>query len=96
MGRGMSSVMLPRMEQLFKIVQMEGNRDELVATAANLLIARAAYDTAVLLWPKSWIELRQGAGGAGGGQERRTTGSVRRPGSEAGDDLLCGVAVRAG
>jgi hypothetical protein len=33
--------------------------DDLVATAANFLIARAAYDTAVSLWPKSWIELCQ-------------------------------------
>jgi hypothetical protein len=49
------------MDQNFKIVQVEGGRDELVATADNFLIARAAYDTAVSLWPKAVIELRQGA-----------------------------------
>jgi hypothetical protein len=38
-----------------------GGRDELVATAGNFTIARAAYDTAVSLWPKAVIELRQGA-----------------------------------
>jgi hypothetical protein len=37
------------------------SRDELVAPAASFLIARAAYDTAVSLWPRAWIELRQGA-----------------------------------
>jgi hypothetical protein len=49
------------MDQNFKVVQVEGGRDELVATANNFLIARAAYDTAVSLWPKALIELRQGA-----------------------------------
>jgi hypothetical protein len=50
------------MDQHFKVVQVvEGRRDDLVATAANFQVARAAYDTAVSLWPKSWIELRQGA-----------------------------------
>jgi hypothetical protein len=43
------------MDQNFKVVQVDGeNRD-------NFLIARAAYDTAVSLWPKALIELRQGA-----------------------------------
>jgi hypothetical protein len=50
-----------RMDQNFKVVQVEGGRDELVATASNFLIARAAYDTAVALWPKAMIELRLGA-----------------------------------
>ena len=49
------------MDQSFKVVQVEGGRDELVATAGNFTIARAAYDTAVSLWPKAVIELRQGA-----------------------------------
>jgi len=52
---------MTRMDQNFKVVQVEGSRDELVATANNFLIARAAYDTAVSLWPKALIELRQGA-----------------------------------
>jgi hypothetical protein len=40
------------MDQIFKVAQVEGGRDELVA--------RAAYDTALSLWPKAVIELRQG------------------------------------
>jgi hypothetical protein len=49
------------MDQNFKVVQVEGGRDKLVATARHFLIARAAYDTALSLWPKALIELRQGA-----------------------------------
>ena len=49
------------MDQNFKVVQVEGGRDELVTTAGNFTIARAAYDTSVSLWPKAVIELRQGA-----------------------------------
>jgi hypothetical protein len=52
---------MTRMDQNFKVVQVEGGRDELVATANYFLIARGAYDTAVSLWPKAVIELRQGA-----------------------------------
>jgi hypothetical protein len=50
-----------RMDQNFKIVQVKGSLDELVATAANFLVARVACDTAVSLSPKTLIELRQGA-----------------------------------
>jgi len=49
------------MNQNFKVVQIESAGDLLVATAANYQVARAAFDTAVSLWPKSLIELRQGA-----------------------------------
>ena len=49
------------MDQNFKVVQIEAGRDEVIATANAFLIARAAYDTAVSLWPKAQIELRQGA-----------------------------------
>jgi hypothetical protein len=49
------------MDQNFRIVQVEANRDELVATAGNFQVARTAYDTAVSLWPNVLIELRQGA-----------------------------------
>ena len=48
------------MDQNFRIVQVEAVRDELVATAGNFQVARAAYDTAVSLWPTMLIELRQG------------------------------------
>jgi hypothetical protein len=51
------------MDQNFKVVQVEGGRNELVATASNFLVARAAYNTAVSLWPKALIELPQGARG---------------------------------
>ena len=49
------------MDQNFKVVQVESAGDLLVATAANYQGARAAFDTAVSLWPKALIELRQGA-----------------------------------
>jgi hypothetical protein len=42
-------------------MQVEAGRDEVVATANNFQVARPAYDTAVALWPKVLIELRQGA-----------------------------------
>jgi hypothetical protein len=32
-----------------------------VATAANFIVASAAYDASVSLWPTAHIELRQGA-----------------------------------
>ena len=51
----------PAMEQGFKIMWVEGGRDELVASAGNFLVARAAFDTAAALWPEAAIELRQGA-----------------------------------
>jgi hypothetical protein len=35
--------------------------DRLIAAADNLAVARAAFDTAVVLWPGSPIELRQKA-----------------------------------
>ena len=49
------------MDQNFRIVQVEASRDELIATAGNFQVGRAAYDTAVSLWPNVLIELRQGA-----------------------------------
>jgi hypothetical protein len=49
------------MDQNFRIVQVEASRDALIATAGNFQVARAAYDTAVWLWPNVLIELRQGA-----------------------------------
>ena len=47
-------------DQKFRVVQVEANHDDLVATAGNFQIVRTAYDTAVSLWPKAVIELRQG------------------------------------
>jgi hypothetical protein len=34
--------------------------DEVIATASNFLVAAAAYDTSVALWPNERIDLRQG------------------------------------
>jgi len=34
---------------------------ELLALAGNFVVARAAFDTSVALWPGAWIELRQDA-----------------------------------
>jgi hypothetical protein len=45
----------------FKIVKDLGAHDEVLARAANLPIARGAYDAAVKMYPGELIELRQGA-----------------------------------
>jgi hypothetical protein len=45
------------MDSLFKIVKVVPSGDRLIATADNLAVARAAFDTAVSLWPGSAIEL---------------------------------------
>ncbi len=44
----------------FKVVRTNGH-DEILARAVNLLVARAAYEKAVQLYPRDKIELRQGA-----------------------------------
>jgi hypothetical protein len=49
------------MELLFKIVEVAPSGDRVIAPADNLAVARAAYDTAVALWPLAAIELRQKA-----------------------------------
>jgi hypothetical protein len=49
------------MELLFKIVEVAPSGDRMIAAADNLAVARAAYDTAVALWPQAAIELRQKA-----------------------------------
>jgi hypothetical protein len=36
-------------------------RDKRLARAGNFMVARAAFDTSVSLWPNAQIELRQGA-----------------------------------
>ncbi len=42
----------------FKVVR--ANSDEVPARAANLLIGRAAYDTAIRLFPNDLIQFRDG------------------------------------
>jgi hypothetical protein len=49
------------MELSFKIVEVAPSGDRIIATADNLAVARAAFDTAVSLWPQASIELRQKA-----------------------------------
>jgi hypothetical protein len=51
---------MPGMELLFRVIKTNSH-DEVIATATNFIVASAAYDTAVSLWPKERIELRQGA-----------------------------------
>ena len=45
----------------FTVVRIETAGQELLALAGNFIVARAAFDTSVALWPNAWIELRQGA-----------------------------------
>ena len=44
----------------FKVVRTNGG-DEVLARAANLLIGRAAFETARRMYPKDLIEYRRGA-----------------------------------
>jgi hypothetical protein len=46
-------------ELQFKVVRTNGH-DEVVARAANLLIGRAAYETARRLYPNERVDYRQG------------------------------------
>jgi hypothetical protein len=46
---------------LFCRAQWTATGDRIIATADNLAVARAAFDTAVSLWPGTAIELRQKA-----------------------------------
>jgi hypothetical protein len=48
-------------ELSFKIVRLEKAGQEVLARAGNFMVARAAFDTSVSLWPNATIELRQGA-----------------------------------
>ena len=50
------------MEELsFKVVKVHPAYDEPIAYAANLLVGRAAYETAARMYPRERIEMRQGA-----------------------------------
>jgi hypothetical protein len=44
----------------FKVVRIN-SEDEVLARATNLLLGRAAYETAVRLFPKDLIHYRNGA-----------------------------------
>ena len=45
----------------FKVVRIETAGQEVLARLSNLIVARAAFDVSVSLWPSAWIELRQDA-----------------------------------
>jgi hypothetical protein len=40
-----------RTELLFKVVEVALSGDRIIAMAENLMVARAAFDTTVSLWP---------------------------------------------
>jgi hypothetical protein len=44
----------------FKIVRINSH-DEVLACAANLIVGRAAYETAVRMFPRDTIQYRNGA-----------------------------------
>ena len=48
-------------ELRFKIVRIETAGQEVLGRLSNLIVARAAFDVSVSLWPSAWIELRQEA-----------------------------------
>ena len=51
---------MPDEELPFKIVRTNGS-DEVLARSINLLLGRAAFETAKRLYPKDLIEYRKGA-----------------------------------
>lgn len=44
----------------FKVVRINSH-DEVLARAANLIVGRAAYETAIRLFPRDTIQYRNGA-----------------------------------
>jgi hypothetical protein len=48
-------------ELSFKVVRLESAGQEVLARAANILVARAAFDVSVTLYQTDNIELRQGS-----------------------------------
>jgi hypothetical protein len=48
-------------ELSFKVIRLETAGQEVLARAGNFMVARAAFDTSISLWPVAEIELRQGA-----------------------------------
>jgi hypothetical protein len=44
----------------FRVIRVN-SEDEILARATNLIIGRAAYETAVRLYPKDTIQYRDGA-----------------------------------
>jgi hypothetical protein len=51
----------PRPEDLpFRVIRVSSD-DEVIARANNLIVGRAAYETAVRLYPRDTIQYRDGA-----------------------------------
>jgi hypothetical protein len=48
-------------ELRFKIVRIETAGQEILGRLSNAIVARAAFEVSVSLWPGAWIELRQDA-----------------------------------
>ena len=48
-------------EPYFKVVRLEQAGHEVLARAGNILVARAGFDVAFLIWQAAKIELRQGS-----------------------------------
>jgi hypothetical protein len=70
---------VPDEELPFKIVRTNG-RDEVLARSINLLLGRAAFETAKRLYPNDLIEYRKGAGESGEKlKRRRDLQETRRP-----------------
>ena len=46
-------------ELRFKIARVETAGLEVLGRLSNLIVARAAFDVSVSLWPSAWLELRQ-------------------------------------
>jgi hypothetical protein len=62
------------MDPNFKVVEVTSSGDRIIATADNLAVARAAFDTAVSLWLGSAIELRQKARVIASGEVQQASG----------------------
>jgi hypothetical protein len=60
MFRSDRSLSMPYEECPFKVVRTNGS-DEVLARAVNLLIGRAAFETAKRMYPQDQIEYRKGA-----------------------------------
>jgi hypothetical protein len=55
------AIMVKWGELSFNVVRLETGGQEVLARAGNFMVARAAFDTSISLWPVAEIELRQGA-----------------------------------
>jgi hypothetical protein len=49
------------MDEAFKIVKVQGARDEVLARIDNFEICKAAFEKALFVYPKEHLEMRQGA-----------------------------------